>query len=119
MAEALVPFEIVVVRRADTAAQTEFGVLLISDRNAPLEVLHSIVGDGEAQSGATRSLSRLASVPFESSASDLIAVMIDAGIAIEWSATPSPLLISLKRLLRSPGRVRLLTIQGSGPLRRG
>jgi hypothetical protein len=103
--------------RSDTTGLTEFAISVLHDAYGATEWLRDLIGDAVAPIEILSILRRNAPSVFESLTSGT-RVSVGGLATLEWADPPAPMLVSPERLLRSPGRIRILAGAGSShPLR--
>ncbi|MGB9645068.1 MAG: hypothetical protein WCB44_08060 [Stellaceae bacterium] len=111
-ADTPVQLEMAASWRTDTALHAECGRRLASDEPCQFEVLRTLAGDTGARNelNATLSVDGLAILEWLTGG----ALIVSEGLlTLEWQGRPALLMVSPGRLLRSPGRIRILAGPGS------
>ena len=99
--------------RTDTAIYAEYGRRLASDGQFGLDLLRTLAGDAGVRNEfqAVLSVDRLAILEWLTGGARIVS---EGLLTLEWQDPPALLLVSQGRLMRSPGRIRIL----AGPGRR-
>jgi hypothetical protein len=101
--DALMPFEAAAVPHGDTLGFVEFASVIARNAQSRLELLTILSSEALLAAEALTKGARISA---------------DGPLCLEWADPPSLLILAPERLLRSPGRVRVLAAPGSiHPLR--
>jgi hypothetical protein len=101
--DVLMPLESAAMLHGDTVGFVEFACVTLSNVQLRLELLTILGSETRLASGSLSNGARFS---------------VDAPLCLEWADPPSLLILAPERLLRSPGRVRVLAAPGSiQPLR--
>ena len=98
--------------RTDTAIYADNGRRLASDVQFCVDLSSTLAGDasGRNEFQAVLSVNRLAILEWLTGGARIAS---EGLLSLEWQDPPAPLLVSQGRLLRSPGRIRILAGPGS------